>query len=251
MWWTWVIALSVLCLQWHAYAQIAPTQQQDDEDTVLATLLAKNTSDGGIEEIENAAAYKQLLSEKRKGATTTEAIKDPYNDIEEIEEKGKDKTPIAAPIQESSALANERLDTWTLIKRQIASDFAPLLGLIPAPIKEQLMVGMHHIKCLSFNIFYTSMKSTLVVASKSLSRASDALSSLVDELERHRSAHPASNQPKSGKGVLLNRIQKKIKQKRLLSRKKSQKVSQNQDTAHKGPTSNGQPDESEEVIIEI
>lgn len=251
MWWTWIVALALLCLHWHAYAEIASTQRQEDEDTILVTLLAQRTTDGEIEEIENAVAYKQLLLEKRKGAATTEATEDPDDDIKEDGGNENDKAPIAAPIQDISVLSNERLDTWTLIKRQVASDFAPILGLIPAPIKQQFMAWMQHAKLLSFNIFYGSMKSTLVVASKALSHASTAMSSLVDELERHRSVHPVSSQPKSGKGVLLNRIQKKIKQKRLLSRKKPRSALQDQDKAHKGPVPNGQPNESEEEVIEI
>lgn len=188
--------------------------------------------------------------EQRSGATAEDTTENPRDEAkDDVEREEIDSAPAI-----DGSLSNERLDTWTLLKRQVASDFAPLLVLIPAPIKQLLVAWLQHTKCLSFNLFYGSMKSTLVIASKALGYASTVLSSLVDELERRRSAYPISSQPKSNRGVLLSRIQQKLKRKRLLSRKKPREIAEEvtaEERVVQEPVVTATPEESEEIVIEI
>lgn len=250
----WIVFAALL------FALLTNSQQQipngeeislsEDEENILAALFAQQTVADSEDPSTEANKFKQALSGQRRDEDNKNKRHAEGNEFSTKEESNPDMKKSVEPEKSSTAITRDEildLDTWTLMKRQIASDLAPFLMLIPAPVKLHIIEWSKDAKVLFVNVLYGALKPTLLISSKLLSQASGVLLSFVDELERQRSVQKSttvSTASRANKNRLLDRAEKKLKKKKRAQSNKTTASAEARviDSADK---------EQEEVLIEI
>lgn len=182
----------------------------EEEETILAALLGSSTSSNEENIVEEANSFKKVLSGQRQSTVDKEKLNERDTD-EEIKSDEDEKPKIV-----DKAVAHDNNDFWTLMKRQVASDFAPILAIIPAPIKSNIATLALESKTMLLTVLYGALKPTLLTASKLLHHASLGLLQFVDVLNQHNQASISRN--KRSKNKLLERAENHLKKRKAMKK---------------------------------